>query len=113
MRAEALAALSTWAKPSVVDRVDGRYRGEITRDAAIVQPISKEALIRLAGTTDPAVRVASIKAFGKLRIAEGAERIFAELSSDNNPSVREEAVKSLAQLNYKLNRDALQLAFQK
>src|SRR5690606_37384058 len=25
MRAEGLAALSTWAKPSVVDRVDGRY----------------------------------------------------------------------------------------
>src|SRR5690606_39842812 len=65
MRAEALVALSTWAKLSVVDRVDGRYRGEITRDAAIVQRLSKDALIRLAGTTDPAVRVASIKAIGK------------------------------------------------
>lgn len=112
MRAEALAALSTWAKPSVVDRVDGRYRGEITRDAAIVQRLSKDALIRLAGTTDPAVRVASIKAIGKLRIAEGAERLFAALSSDNNPSVREEAVKSLAQLNDKRIADAIKLALQ-
>ena len=32
MRAEALAALSTWAKPSELDRVDGRYRGKIERD---------------------------------------------------------------------------------
>ena len=37
MRAEAIAALSTWAKPSVVDRVDGRYRGVIERDPAIVK----------------------------------------------------------------------------
>jgi quinoprotein glucose dehydrogenase len=32
MRTEALAALGTWANPSVLDRVDGRYRGTIVRD---------------------------------------------------------------------------------
>ena len=37
MRAEAIDALSTWAKPSVVDRVDGRYRGVIQRDPALVK----------------------------------------------------------------------------
>ena len=35
MRAEALDALSTWAKPSVLDRVDGRYRGVIQRDPQV------------------------------------------------------------------------------
>ncbi len=29
MRAEAIATISTWPKPSVADRVDGRYHGEI------------------------------------------------------------------------------------
>src|SRR5690606_2161490 len=31
LRAEALEALGTWAHPSVLDRVDGRYRGEAKR----------------------------------------------------------------------------------
>ncbi|HRO71826.1 MAG TPA: HEAT repeat domain-containing protein, partial [Chitinophagaceae bacterium] len=34
MRTEAIHTLSTWAKPSVVDRVDGRYRGVVERDPA-------------------------------------------------------------------------------
>ncbi|MCR9084856.1 MAG: HEAT repeat domain-containing protein, partial [Cyclobacteriaceae bacterium] len=29
MKSEAIAALGTWSKPSLVDRVDGRYRGEV------------------------------------------------------------------------------------
>ena len=37
LRAEAIDALSTWAKPSVVDRVDGRYRGVIQRDATALK----------------------------------------------------------------------------
>src|SRR5690606_8692106 len=37
MRTEALHALGTWAKPSVVDRVDGRYRGVIEREFAAVR----------------------------------------------------------------------------
>ena len=37
MRAEAIAALSTWSKPSVLDRVDGRYRGVVERDPALVK----------------------------------------------------------------------------
>ena len=32
VRAEALATIGTWANPSVMDRVDGRYRGKIERD---------------------------------------------------------------------------------
>ena len=36
MRVEAIDALSTWTKPSVLDRVDGRFRGEITRDVPIM-----------------------------------------------------------------------------
>ncbi|MEP3712638.1 MAG: HEAT repeat domain-containing protein, partial [Ekhidna sp.] len=31
LRGEALAALGTWNNPSLLDRVDGRYRGEIIR----------------------------------------------------------------------------------
>lgn len=43
MRAEAIATLATWGDPSVLDRVDGRHRGKLDRNAqdviAKVQPI--------------------------------------------------------------------------
>jgi len=49
LRAEALATLGTWASPSVLDRVDGRYRGKIERDPALVKSkISKEVKSFLA-----------------------------------------------------------------
>jgi quinoprotein glucose dehydrogenase len=44
LRAEALAALGTWAKPSLMDRVDGRYRGPVERDGRMVQ---KKVAVRL------------------------------------------------------------------
>ena len=34
VRAEALATIGTWPNPSVLDRVDGRFRGKIERDPA-------------------------------------------------------------------------------
>jgi quinoprotein glucose dehydrogenase len=37
IKAEALATLGTWANPSVLDRVDGRFRGKIERDPSIVK----------------------------------------------------------------------------
>ncbi|HDZ14884.1 MAG TPA: heme-binding protein, partial [Pricia sp.] len=48
LRGEALAAIGTWAQPSVLDRVDGRYRGEIKRDAnAVKEKIEKDIPIFL------------------------------------------------------------------
>lgn len=44
LRSEALAALGTWADLSVLDRVDGYYRGEVKRDPTLVkQKISTTA----------------------------------------------------------------------
>ena len=46
MRAEALsAALSAWANPSELDRVDGRYRGKIKRDAKAGYPTTVKPVI--------------------------------------------------------------------
>src|SRR5690606_20690862 len=46
LRIEALEALGTWANPSVLDRVDGRYRGEINRDFGSLRAASRETLLR-------------------------------------------------------------------
>jgi quinoprotein glucose dehydrogenase len=96
MRAEALAALSTWAHPSVLDRVDGRYRGEIKRDPESVKRLCGNSLISLAGSRKSEVRLASVRAIGKLKIEAGAAKLFSTLKTDSDPIVREEALKSLA-----------------
>ena len=60
MRAEALDALSTWAKPSLLDRVDGRYRGPVTRDLASVKSQSASLFTSLAASAEPVIRRSAI-----------------------------------------------------
>lgn len=96
MRTEAIDALSTWAKPSVLDRVDGRFRGEVTRDPGPVRKYAREPLIQLISNSNKAIRLSAVKATGKLRISEGAQPLFTRLKSDPEPEVRSEALKALA-----------------
>jgi putative heme-binding domain-containing protein len=96
MRAEAVEALSTWAKPSVVDRVDGRYRGVVTRDP---QPLKKEAapvLAKLIGHQDQLLRLGAIKAVGKLDVAGNSDALFTRLKEDKQAEVRVAALRALA-----------------
>lgn len=98
LRVEALAALSTWAKPSVLDRVDGRLRGAIERDPALVRSKSEAPLIALMADKDAAVRVAATKAASKLQIAPATEALGNLLKRDKDPVVRKEALVALADL---------------
>ncbi|WP_161890459.1 HEAT repeat domain-containing protein [Pontibacter russatus] len=96
MRAEAVAALSTWAKPSVLDRVDGRYRGEIKRDPVLVKNKVTDAFIKLTGHQEAPLRLSAVKAIGKLGINQASPQLFALLKNDKNPEVRVEALNALA-----------------
>jgi len=107
MRAEAVAALSTWAKPSVLDRVDGRFRGAITRDPAAVKSKAEDILVQLSSNKDAQVRLSSVKAIGRLGIDKASAQLFALLKNDPKPEVRAESLKSLASLNDKQMGDAI------
>ena len=107
MRAEAIAALSTWAKPSVLDRVDGRFRGVVTRDPMIVKTKAADILIQLSSNKDALIRLSSVKAIGKLTIDKASAQLFTLLKSDPKPEVRAESLKSLASLNDKQIGDAI------
>lgn len=96
MRVEAIDALSTWAKPSVLDRVDGRFRGEVTRDPGPVRERAGEPLMRLMSHNDASIRLSAVKATGKLKISEGSQPLFTRLRSDADPRVRAEALQALA-----------------
>ncbi len=110
MRNEAIDALSTWAKPSVLDRVDGRFRGEITRPLEPVQKNSSELLIKLMANKDAAIRVHSARALGKLQIDGAAETLLANLKKDPSPEVRIESVEALSKLKGAKMDEAIKLA---
>jgi HEAT repeat protein/glucose/arabinose dehydrogenase/mono/diheme cytochrome c family protein len=98
MRSEAMDALSTWAKPSVLDRVDGRFRGEITRDAAPVRKSSMASLIQLLNGKDSTLREHAAMAFSKLEVDEAAPQVLAQLQKEPAASARIEMVKALAKM---------------
>ncbi len=98
MRAEAIDALSTWAKPSVVDRVDGRYRGVITRDASSLKNVAGSTLTALINDKDSAVRISAVTAVARLGVKEASPFLLSHLKSDPKPTVRVEALKALAAL---------------
>jgi putative heme-binding domain-containing protein len=110
LRVEAIDALSTWAKPSVLDRVDGRYRGVIQRDSVYVKNKTSESLIQLLNNKDAAVRLSAVKAVSKLKISQGSSQLMALLKNDKDPSVRSEALKAMVSLNDPQVSDAIKNA---
>ncbi|MBN8651860.1 MAG: HEAT repeat domain-containing protein [Cytophagales bacterium] len=110
LRAEAIAALSTWAKPSVLDRVDGRYRGEVTRALEPVQHVSAPVLTKLFTNRDAEVRKQAAKAAGKLKLDGVATNLLSVLKRDADVNVRVEALRALALLKHDLMKDAITTA---
>jgi putative heme-binding domain-containing protein len=110
LRNEAIDALSTWAKPSVLDRVDGRYRGEITRPLNVVQQTSAPVLKSLLQHKDTLLRLHAAQGLGKLKINGGIEYLMVSLKKDLSSEVKIEALKSLASLEGAKMDEALKIA---
>ncbi|MEQ8336220.1 MAG: heme-binding protein [Cyclobacteriaceae bacterium] len=99
LRAEALATLGTWPEPSVLDRVDGRYRGEVKRNAEpVIQAISPEISYFLSDKS-PEVVVAGLKAISNLNITGQTSAVLA-LQNHPSPAVRSSVLEVLSNLNY-------------
>lgn len=98
MRAEAIDALSVWADPSVLDRVDGRLRGPVHRDENQLKQRVATSFVQLAGNKDLAVRLSAVKAIHHLQIQQAGKELMALLSNDKEPVVRSEALKALVNL---------------
>ncbi len=110
MRAEAIDALSTWSKPSVVDRVDGRYRGVIQRDPATLKNKAGNMLSGLLNDKDSSVRVSAVKAVKRLDITEASPSLLALLKRDPKAAVRVEALKALASMQDEHMSEAIKQA---
>ena len=98
MQAEALEALSSWAKPSVLDRVDGRYRGVVERDPALLKSNVSGLLLSLLKSRVTPVRLSAVKAATRLQMKEAAPQLLAMVKTDTASAVRAEALSSLVAL---------------
>lgn len=98
LRAEAIDALSTWAKPSVVDRVDGRYRGVIQRDPVALKNTTGNVMIKLLYDRDSSVRSSAVKAINRFAIQEASPLLLTILKTDPKAAIRVEALKALASM---------------
>ena len=110
MRTEALEALGTWANPSVLDRVDGRYRGEIERDITVLRTEAGETLLQLLADTNFEIRLAAVETIGNIGLEAGGSHLFTLLETDTNPRVREAALRSLLALEGSQKAEAIKQA---
>ncbi|PIB25305.1 HEAT repeat domain-containing protein [Maribacter sp. 4G9] len=100
LRGEALSALSTWNKPSVLDRVDGRYRGEIIRDSSQLKyRLEKEIPIFLE-QKNPEILIGVAKAVSAVGIDSYNDKLFTIFRNSKNPKVRAAVLAALGNLNY-------------
>lgn len=110
LRSEAIATIGVWAKPSVLDRVDGRYRGQVERDPAAVKAAFEPVIADLLTSSETEIQQAAIIAAGKLKLESPASRIFELLQSSPSTAVRIAAIQSLFLVNFQDLDNALQLA---
>jgi quinoprotein glucose dehydrogenase len=100
LRAEALATLATWAEPSVLDRVDGRYRGVIKRDAAAIRARVQPDVAVLLQDDQPEILIATAEMLSSLGINAYNPKLAALLNDSKSPEVRSAMLTALSALNY-------------
>jgi putative heme-binding domain-containing protein len=100
IKAEALAALGTWANPSLTDRVDGRYRGKVERDPAVVKakvlPYINEFLKEK--NAEPLAAIVGLMA--DVKITEANDQLVSIFETSESPRVKGAILTTLNQLGY-------------
>jgi len=109
LRGEALAAIGTWASPSVLDRVDGRYRGEINRDAIAVKHKIEKYIPDFLKDKNPDILVAAAKAISALKIDGYNAQLATIMKSNTSPEVRSAMLMALGDLNYTNIEEAMRI----
>ncbi|GGG82134.1 glucose dehydrogenase [Parapedobacter pyrenivorans] len=110
MRSEAIDALGTWAKPSVLDRVDGRYRGTIERDVNALENEATATFIDLLADRELSVRLSAAKAVNKLQLQQASSALLAGLKNDREAAMRVACLTALVALEDPKQEEAIKLA---
>ena len=99
MRVEALATLGSWANPSVMDRVDGRYRGPLDRNPQEAVEIASSYINDLLNDGDPGVVAQTAKVIGLLQLSDSKSNLVDLLNGSRNAGTRLAALNALTELN--------------
>ena len=100
VRAEALAALGTWASPSVMDRVDGRYRGVIERNPVVAKNKIQPIISDLLADDDATILVATAQMLTNLGVSDNNGALAKILNDHKDPKVRTAMLTALNGLKY-------------
>ncbi|NIJ51590.1 PVC-type heme-binding CxxCH protein [Dyadobacter arcticus] len=100
IRAEALATLGTWASPSVMDRVDGRYRGPAEKNPATIKAKLQPIIADLLADNDPAILIAAAQMLTNLGVSDNNAALAKILDDSKDPKVRTAMLVALNELKY-------------
>jgi len=98
VRAEALATIGTWANPSVMDRVDGRYRGKIERDPSQVISKVKANISPFLSAGNADILIATSSMLSELGVADYNDQLEKIMRQNTSPAVRSAMVVALHKL---------------
>jgi quinoprotein glucose dehydrogenase len=110
LRQEAIDALGTWTKPSLLDRVDGRYRGEVKREGALVRATAGPPLIEMLADSRLDIKLSAVQAIGRLGVLDAEEPLMALLSRDPSSEVKRASLQSLAKMESSRTPEAIEKA---
>ncbi|MEZ4904721.1 MAG: HEAT repeat domain-containing protein [Spirosomataceae bacterium] len=100
LKAEALAALGTWASPSLMDRVDGRHRGKIERDATGVRAKLSPYISGFLQDKNPETIIATAGLLADLKIMTANAQLVQIYNETTHAKVKAAILPALAQLKY-------------
>lgn len=100
LRGEALATLGVWPNPSTLDRVDGRVRGKVERDPAMVTAKVRSLGGPFLESKDPAILIATAQMISSLGIKDYNDSFAKIMENNPSPDVRASIITALHTLKY-------------
>ena len=100
LKAEALATIGSWADPSVLDRVDGRFRGVIKRDVQALKAKVQPFIANFLKETNPETIIATAGLLANLNIVEANNQLAKMYAETNNPKIKKALLLALNQLKF-------------
>ena len=112
LRGEALAALGTWNNPSLLDRVDGRYRGEIIRENSQLEEKIKKDIPSFLKERQPEILIGISKTLSAIGMNSYNNELYYIFKSNKSPEVRSAVLNALGQLNFDKMEAAMSIGMQ-
>ncbi|MEW4923743.1 HEAT repeat domain-containing protein [Algibacter sp. 2305UL17-15] len=109
LRGEALATIATWHNPSPLDRVDGRFRGNVTRDIHTVKQKIENEIPNFLKDRNPDILVGISDVLRSLQIESHNASLFNILKTNKSPKARQSALEALAALNFNTIENAIKI----